>query len=195
MFLFLVFITEWALLMVEMVAFKIFAVHFGSTIYIWGNVIGMVMIGSSMGYYLGGRIADKNPHEKILMMIVLITGVFILILPFFLSFILFSFNVFENFSFWAFFLGIFLCAIPALLVEMVPPFITRLINYKLSVTGLSVGKVYGFSAIGGIAGILTATFITIPFLGLRETLFIAGGVLVLAFFLKITIDKINQKKK
>ncbi len=167
--------------MTEMVAFKTFAVHFGGTIYIWGNVIGMVMIGSSAGYYFGGKMADKNPSKKNLMMIVLLAGLFIVTLPFFLSFFFSSFDISKNFNLWAFILSIFLCAIPAFLIEIAPPFVTRLINKDLSSTGTSVGKVYGFSALGGIAGIMMATFITIPFMGLRETLFIAGGVLILTF--------------
>ena len=195
MLLFIVFITEWALLMVEMVAFKTFAVHFGGTIYVWGNVIGMVMIGSSAGYYCGGRIADARPCRKNLMAILLVAGLFIVTLPFFISIFFSSFNVSENFFWWAFVLSLFLCGLPALLIEMTPPFAVRLINKNLSETGISVGKVYGFSALGGIAGIVTSSFVTLPFFGARETLFIAGGVLIFTYIFSFFRSKFLVKVK
>ncbi len=177
-FLFLAFITEWALLSLEMVAFKMFVPYFGDSLYIWANIIGIVMIGSSLGYFFGGRLADFSPKPILLVKIVLITSFFILLMPFFSSFLI-GFLGSSNYVVLAsLFYGIFLFGIPAFLIEMVPPFAVKLENKEVKTVGNSAGTIYSFSALGGICGIITSAFLTIPWLGTRETLFLAGIVLL-----------------
>ncbi len=177
--LFLVFITEWAILSLEMAAFKMFMPHFGSSLYIWGNIIGIVMIGASCGYYLGGKIADKRPEEKLLMQIITATGVFVILIPFISVGLLFFLGASEHLLAASFVYGIILFGIPAVLIEIVPPFAVRLENKKVETTGRSAGSIYAFSTMGGVLGILTSSFITLPWWGLIQTIFFAGTLLFL----------------
>ncbi len=190
----LVFITEWALLMVEMAAFKMFAPYFGSSLYIWGNIIGIVMIGASLGYWFGGRIADKIPQKKILILIVLFAGVFIISIPFLFFIFLRFFDIKSNLLFFSFFFGIPLFGIPAFLIELAPPFATRILNKDLQTTGKSIGSIYGFSTIGGILGIIMASLITLPFWGVKETFLFAGGILIFFALLFLLKEKFNEKR-
>lgn len=178
-FLFLVFITEWAILMLEMAAFKMFVPYFGSSLYIWGNIIGIVMIGASLGYYFGGRIADAYPKENLLIKIVFFTGLFIVFIPFLSSFLLFFASGTSYPVVASFFYGILLFGLPAFLIEIVPPFIVRLNNKMVETTGKTAGSVYGFSTLGGVSGVIFSSFFTLPFLGTKETIFLAGIVLLL----------------
>ncbi len=193
MLLFLVFVTEWALLMIEMAAFKMFAPHFGTSLYIWGNIIGIVMIGASLGYWFGGRLADRRPEKKILVMIVLVAGTFILTIPFLFSFFT---SLFETSSYpllFSFLLGVPLFGVPAFFIELAPPFAVRLLNKDLENTGRSVGSVYGFSTVGGILGVLTSSLITIPFWGIKETVILSGAVLIVCAL--IILFKINRDER
>ena len=44
---------------IEIVAARVLAPLLGNSIYVWGSVISVVMVALSLGYWLGGRIADR----------------------------------------------------------------------------------------------------------------------------------------
>ena len=45
----------------EISASRILTPVFGSTIYTWGSLIGIILSGLSLGYFLGGKTADNHP--------------------------------------------------------------------------------------------------------------------------------------
>ncbi|NIT99384.1 MAG: spermidine synthase, partial [Nitrosopumilaceae archaeon] len=54
---------------------------FGSSTYTWGILIGIILSGLTIGYHIGGRIADSNPSFQKLCSVVFSTGIFILFVP------------------------------------------------------------------------------------------------------------------
>src|SRR6187455_214806 len=56
-----VFLSGAALLGVEIAASRVLAPTFGSSLYVWGALIGVVLTGLSIGYWLGGALADRWP--------------------------------------------------------------------------------------------------------------------------------------
>jgi MFS family permease len=61
-----VFISSFWVMVLEMVAGRLIARHLGSSLYTWTSVIGVVLAGITIGYYLGGRIADRFDSKKAL---------------------------------------------------------------------------------------------------------------------------------
>ena len=55
-----VFISGAAVMALELLGSRFLAPHFGSTIFVWGSLIGVVMTGLALGYYCGGKLADRN---------------------------------------------------------------------------------------------------------------------------------------
>lgn len=69
----------------EIVTSRILTPVFGSTIYTWGSLIGVILSGLSLGYYLGGKLSDKHPNFEKICGIVFSVGLFIVGIPFFAS--------------------------------------------------------------------------------------------------------------
>ena len=46
----------------EIAGSRIVTPIFGSTTYTWGILIGVILTGLTVGYHLGGKIADINPN-------------------------------------------------------------------------------------------------------------------------------------
>jgi len=174
-------------MMIEMVAGRLMTLHFGASLFVWANVIGLVMISLSVGYYFGGKLADSRPQKKILMFIVLIAGIVIsflpiiseLTLPFFVRDPSTASSLLGSFVFSSFLFIAFLFSFPVALLGIVSPFVIRLENKEIETTGCTSGSVYAFSTIGSIFGTFFASFVTIPFLGIRETILISSFLLIL----------------
>ena len=57
-----VFICGVAVMALEMTASQLLRPYFGTSLFIWANLIGLVMIYLSLGYWIGGRLADRWPR-------------------------------------------------------------------------------------------------------------------------------------
>lgn len=174
-------------MMIEMVAGRLMTLYFGASLFVWANVIGLVMISLSIGYYFGGKLADSRPERKILMFIVLGSGVLVsflpiiskLTLPFFVGSSSIVSPFFESLIFSSFFFIAFLFSFPVALLGIVSPFVIRLQNKEVETTGYTSGSIYAFSTVGSIFGTFFASFATIPFLGIKETILISSFLLIL----------------
>ena len=56
-----VFLSGAVLLGVEIAASRVLAPTFGSSLYVWGSLIGIVLTGLAIGYWVGGVVADRMP--------------------------------------------------------------------------------------------------------------------------------------
>jgi len=56
-----VFLSGAALLGVEIAASRVVAPYFGNSLFVWGALIGVVLTGLSVGYWIGGAVADRLP--------------------------------------------------------------------------------------------------------------------------------------
>ena len=54
-----VFLCGAVLLGVEIAASRFLAPFFGNSLFVWGALIGVVLAGLSLGYWLGGALADR----------------------------------------------------------------------------------------------------------------------------------------
>src|SRR5216110_18283 len=178
----LVFISGMASLGVEFGASRLLAPYFGTSLYVWGVLIGLILIYLSAGYVIGGRLADKYPREEVLYQITAWAGLWIGIIPL----VSYPILLISQQGFKALSVGlvagtllavVVLFAAPVILLGCVSPFAIRLLLRDVETGGNTAGRVYALSTAGSILGTFLPVFWFIPSFGTRPTL--EGFALVL----------------
>lgn len=176
-----VFICGGSLMILEIVASRILAPFVGTSTIVWTSIIGTIMAFLSLGYWYGGKIADKNASHKTLSKIILFSAfsvlMIILINLYFLS-LLQQMNLSSYMT--SIFASIFLFAIPSFLLGIVSPYSAKLKMNTLQTAGTTVGTLYAISTVGSIVGTFMAGFVLIPFLGTINILFVISLLLITA---------------
>src|SRR3972149_6747934 len=78
----IVFISGGVLLALEIVASRVLAPFFGNSVYVWGSLIGVFLAGLSLGYYVGGQVADRRPSPALFSGLVFLAGLLTFPIPF-----------------------------------------------------------------------------------------------------------------
>src|SRR5215213_4277980 len=78
----LVFVVGTTTLGAEIAAARLMAPFFGDSTIIWANTIAIVLVSLSIGYWFGGRLADRHPHMRGLCLLVLVAAVLLGLVPF-----------------------------------------------------------------------------------------------------------------
>jgi spermidine synthase len=172
---------------VEMAGQRALVPHFGSSTYVWTNLIGLLLAALAVGYLLGGRIADRWPRPQILLVFVAVAGLICLLIPLVvrpLGGAMIPEGTRLESAFRVVYLGSFLLTLllfvpPILLLGMVTPFIIRLMTRETQEVGRSSGRVYALSTVGSILGTFFPTLVLIPWRGTSTTFFLAAGTLIL----------------
>ena len=174
-----VFVCGAALMALELVAARVLAPALGNSIFVWGSVISSVMIALSLGYWLGGQVADRFGASKSLAPVIAGAGLFTVLAPLTASAILpWSAGLGPRLGSLVASALIFFA--PSLLMAMVTPLGIRLAATKgLAHIGRSSGALSSISTGGSILGTLGTSFWLIPLLSL-EPLIVSIGFALMA---------------
>ncbi|HEX8688894.1 MAG TPA: fused MFS/spermidine synthase [Solirubrobacterales bacterium] len=180
----LVFVVGAASLGAEIAAARLLAPYFGASTVVWANTIGVVLVALSVGYWLGGRYADRHPHLRGLCLLVLIAAVLIAAVPFASRpFLGFSVDAFDTVSVGGFAGSLFgvlvLVAVPVTLLGAAAPWAVRLAVADVRRSGEVVGRLYAISTAGSLLGTMLAALLLIPLLGTQRTFLVFALALAL----------------
>src|SRR3954454_24547226 len=76
-----VFLSGAVLLGLEITASRVLAPTFGSSLFVWGSLIGIVLTGLAIGYWGGGVVADRLPTPYLLVSILTLGAVLVALIP------------------------------------------------------------------------------------------------------------------
>src|ERR671910_3359795 len=182
----LVFVVGMGSLGAEIAAVRLLAPYFGASTVIWANTIGVVLVALSVGYWLGGRWADKNPTMRALCRVALLASALLALVPFVARPLLdVAVDALDEVSAGAF-LGsllavLVLVAVPVLLLGAVSPWALRLAVHDVEHAGTIAGRLYALSTAGSLVGTLVSALLLIPLVGTRRTfLLFAFAIAVVA---------------
>ncbi|MCC6313296.1 MAG: fused MFS/spermidine synthase [Thermomicrobiales bacterium] len=167
----------------ELAISRLIAPYFGASTFIWATIIGLNLTFLSLGYWWGGRVADRRPSARVLFGITAVAAVAIALLPLLARPILgTSLAAFQNLDVGAFYGALvgtlLLMALPLTLLGFVTPFAIRLRLHDVRAAGNTAGSVYALSTVGSIAGSFVPVLLLIPNLGAART-FVALGLALL----------------
>ncbi|TME54450.1 MAG: spermine synthase [Chloroflexi bacterium] len=179
----LVFVSGMASLGVEFGASRLLAPYFGTSLYVWGVLIGLILVYLSAGYVIGGRLADRYPRDDILFQITAWAGLWIGVIPLAsYPILLASQQGFRELSVGlvagTLLAVVLLFAVPVTLLGCVSPFAIRLLLKDVATGGNTAGRVYALSTVGSILGTFLPVFWFIPTYGTRPTIVAFGLALV-----------------
>ena len=179
----LVFVVGSATLGVEIAAARLIAPFFGDSTIVWANTIAVVLVALSVGYWFGGRMADRHPHLEGLCLLVLVSSILLAVVPIVAQPLLsLSVDAFDTVSIGGFagsLLGVLaLVAIPVLMLGAVSPWAIRLKLRAVEDSGETAGRMYAISTVGSLVGTFGASLLLIPLVGTQRTF--VGFALALA---------------
>lgn len=182
--LFTVFISGMTTLAVELSASRLLDPYFGTSNVVWANLIGLILVYLSVGYFIGGRLADHYPHPKVLYSITGVAAVLIGAVPFIARPVLLlasrGFATYSAGLLLGSFIGVLLLfALPVTLLGFVSPFAIRLAMRDVRSAGDIAGRIYGISTLGSILGTFAPVLILIPNIGTRYTFLLFAALLLL----------------
>jgi len=170
-----------AILMIfEIVGSRVVAPYFGTSIYVWTSLIGVILASLSLGYWLGGRLADKRPSFKHLALIIFGASIFILLTIVLKADVMRMLaRTTSNMMLGPLMAAVVLFAPASIFLGMVSPYAVRLKLSTIQTSGKTVGNLYAISTIGSIIGTFMAGFLLIPLFGTANILYIISGILIL----------------
>jgi predicted membrane-bound spermidine synthase len=167
----------------ELTASRLLDPFFGNSLIIWAVLIGMVLLYLTVGYYIGGKWADRSPRHRVLFQITAWAAFLIGLVPFVARpVLLWSVQGFAQYSAGILagsLLGVVaLFAVPITLLGCVSPFVIRLAVRDVESAGNVAGGIYALSTVGSILGTFLPVLVLIPNIGTRNTFFFFSFVLL-----------------
>ena len=169
----------------EIAASRMLAPYFGSSTIVWANLIGIVLAGLALGYWLGGKLADRRPERRLLGLIVLAAALWVAMTPFLARpFLDAAVGNLDDASAGAvigsFFAVLLLFAPAVVLLGMVSPFAIRLAITDVESAGEVAGRFYALSTFGSLVGTFVPALILIPLVGTQRTLLATAALLAIS---------------
>lgn len=182
-------VSGYIILSLELLGFRLLAPYFGYSLYVFGSLIGLVLLALALGYWLGGWWGDSGVGTQTVFGAVLAAGAYLLIVGLFSGRLLTSFAKFSIVT-GSLFSVFVLFAPPMVVLAALSPYLIKILAGENGQgVGVSAGSVYAISTIGSLLGTFLTSFYLVPTFGTFTTLLLNG-----AFTLCLGVAWLVKKK-
>jgi predicted membrane-bound spermidine synthase len=174
----LVSISGACVLAIELLGTRILGPFFGVSLYLWSAIITVTLAALALGYFIGGRIADRGATLPRLGWFLAAAGIWLIAVPWIESPLLRAIEPFMSRAAMLLAAAALFFA-PLMLLGMVSPYAIKLRTSRLEEVGRSAGSLYAVSTIASVAAAFLTGFVLIPGVGVSRVT-TAIGVILLA---------------
>lgn len=178
-----VFVCGAVVMIFELVGSRIMAPSYGTSLYVWTGIIGVIMGSLALGYWLGGKMADRRADVDTYAAVIFASGLAIFWAFVFKDIIPAAFDARRlTLGFASLASAVWLFAPASVLLGIVTPYAVRLKISSLETSASTVGNLYAASTFGSIVGTFSAGYWLIPFLGISAILMVLVLILLALSF-------------
>lgn len=166
-------------MLIEMCAFRVLQTHFGSSVFVTGILLTVVLLSMTWGSYLGGNWKRLHSEDAA------VAAIFVSVAYLVVVNLVFRERIIDGLTIWKAgyvrfayptAVALILYAVPILVLSLLfPVFVQR----SGDMPGPLAGKLVALGNLGSIFGVLLATFVFLPFAGLQWTTSISAVTLLL----------------
>jgi predicted membrane-bound spermidine synthase len=178
------FLTGASVMTLEIVGARLMSPKFGASTYVWTAMIGVILASMAVGFYLGGKLADRKDHAKFLGHTLLVAAVGVLMISLYHEWFLGRVAALGlDLRLGALLSAILLFSLPSMLIGMVSPHLAKASVTSLETTGRSIGRLEAAGAVGSIAGTFACGYFLLGHFGSRSIVIGIAGLLLLTSLL------------
>ena len=165
-------------MVIEVLGSRVIGPYFGVSLFVWTALIAVTLLSLSIGYVVGGRLADRFPDPRGVYFLLMLAGFLVALVP------IIKVPVIELCAHAGLRLGAMLatCILfgPALLLlGCVSPYVVRVAAGDLKALGRTIGLFYAVSTAGSFIGTAATGFFIIAYVGVSNAFYLCGAALVL----------------
>lgn len=164
----------------EILAGRVLAPEFGSSIYTWGSIIGISMLALSLGYHYGGKKSASINSKDLDRFLVYTSSYIIALLYLGDAIISFSAGLPISQRYASIIPVSILFGPPTYFLGYISPYAVQLSSKQ--VKGEASGHFYAIGTAGSILGAFGTTFLLIPYLGVDQIYILFAGLAFLPVF-------------
>ncbi len=184
------FIAGFAMMSFEMLGIRVLTPYFGSSVYVLGAIIAVVLAGLALGYALGGRLADRDGGSRTLPLWLALAAFALLGFPLYGHAVARGIYRLElEAREGALLLSLLLFLAPCIFVGMATPLLVKMRAAATGKIGAAAGDVYAVSTAGSIAGTLLTSFYLISTIGVVAGILLNGALLAATSLLALPLSR------
>lgn len=179
-------VSGFVLMTYELAAARILAPGIGSSTYVWTSVIGVIIAALSLGYWIGGVMADKRGQAIDIARLLLLAALTIVI-----TIIQYEITIswvasnFDDPRWQGVVASLILFAPTSFVLGTISPYLAKLNVRSLKTTGRSIASLSALNSIGGIIGTFVTGFILFGYIGSHETMVLTVVLMTAASWLVV----------
>lgn len=173
------FIAGFSIMVVELISSRIVAPIIGSSVFTWTSVIGITLLGLSIGSFIGGKIADKTERREPLPLAFLISAILVFIITILIRNTDFITGSSTSILKLNLLISSYLFLLPAISIGTIQPMILKRFANDFSKIGSEYGALSAIWSLGSILGVFLTGFFFVSTIGSLETIWLVSIILFL----------------